>query len=243
MTRTLAWKLAAGLLLAALVSMPAVAQQGRGRGGFGFGGGNSLIRLAGNEAVQKELGLGEAEKSKVETISQEYGDAMREEMQAAGGGGNFQDLSDDERQKLFAKIREISTKVNETYEPKLKEALTADQFKRLQEISVQAGGVDAISDPRVAKELALTEEQTKKIADLRADYREKMRGLFGPDAGDDARTKMRELREEETKAVTEVLTKEQQDKLTALKGKEFDVSQLRGRGGQGGGRRERPKTE
>ena len=243
MTRTLAWKLAAGLLLAALVSMPAVAQQGRGRGGFGFGGGNSLIRLAGNEAVQKELGLGETEKSKVETISQEYGDAMREEMQAAGGGGNFQDLSDDERQKLFAKIREIATKVNETYEPKLKEALTADQFKRLQEISVQAGGVDAISDPRVAKELALTEEQTKKIADLRADYREKMRGLFGPDAGDDARTKMRELREEETKAVTEVLTKEQQDKLTALKGKEFDVSQLRGRGGPGGGRRERPKTE
>jgi Spy/CpxP family protein refolding chaperone len=70
-----------------------------------------------------------------------------------------------------------------------------------------------------------------------------MRGLFGPDAGDDARTKMRELREEETKAVNEVLTKEQQDKLTALKGKEFDVSQLRGRGGQGGGRRERPKTE
>ena len=145
---------------------------------------------------------------------------------------------------LFAKIREISTKVNEKYEPKLKEALTADQFKRLQEINVQAAGVDAVSDPRVAKELALTEEQTKKIADLRADYREKMRGLFGPGAGDDARTKMRELREEETKAVNEVLTKEQQDKLTALKGKEFDVSQLRGPGGPGGGgRRQRPKTE
>jgi hypothetical protein len=57
------------------------------------------------------------------------------------------------------------------------------------------------------------------------------------------------LLEEEGKKVTEVLTKEQQDKLAMLKGKPFDQAQLRGGpGGSGGGRpggkgKNRPKTE
>ena len=254
MVSRISWGFVGCLLVVALANS-AMAQEGqKGGRGRGFGGGllgsNSLISLAGIEAVQKELGIGDAEKAKVEAIGQEANTARREEVSAAGIDiGNFQNLSDDERQKLIAKMREVSAKINAKFEPKLKEALTADQFKRLQEISVQFAGPAAINDPRVAKELAVTDEQTKKIADIQADYRQKMQGLFGQGAGEDARAKIRELREEEIKKVSEVLTKEQQDKLAALKGKPFDVAQLRqGPGGPGGGRpgakgKNRPKTE
>lgn len=225
-------------------------QKGRrgGRGGLGFGGGNSVVTLAANEAVQKELGVDQKAAAKLESIADECRTAIGEEIRIAGGGG-FQNLSDDERQKLFAKTREVAAKVTEKFEPRVKESLTADQFKRLQEITIQAAGPDALSDPRVAKELSLSDEQTKKIGEIRGDYRQKARALFDDGAGQDARAKMRELREEEGKKVTEVLTAEQQEKFTALKGKSFDLSQIRGGfGGAGGGRpgakgKNRPKTE
>jgi hypothetical protein len=251
MTR-FSWGLAGCLLAVALVAS-AGAQEGqkggRGRGGgFGFFGGNSLISLATNDAVQKELGVTDADKAKITTISEESNTARREEMSSAGVDfRNFQNLSDDERRAAGEKVAAISRKLNEKSEAKLKETLTPDQFKRLQEIGVQAAGSAAINDPRVAKELAMTDDQTKKIAEIRADYGQKQQAL-GRDGSREAR---QQLREEETKKVAEVLTKEQQDKLTALKGKEFDVSQLRqGRGGQGGDRPaggtrrpNRPKTE
>lgn len=254
------WGLVGCLIAVALVASAGAqeGQKGRGRGrAGGLLGGDSLISLATREAVQKELGVGDAEKAKIEAISRESNEARREEFTAAGGGANFQNLSDEEREKLFAKGREISAKINAKFEPKLKEALTADQFKRLQEIGVWAAGADAFTDARVSKELALTDDQTKKIADIRADYRQKTQSLFGQGAGEDARAKFRELRDEETTKVTEVLTKEQQDKLTALKGKEFDTSVLRqGPGGNrpgdrpggtnrpgGANRTKRPATE
>lgn len=234
------WGLAGCLIAVALVASAGAqeGQKGRGRGrAGGLFGGDSLISLATREAVQKELGVGEAEKAKIETISRESNEARREEMSAAGGGANFQNLSDDEREKLFAKGREISAKINAKFEPKLKEALTADQFKRLQEIFVQAAGPAALSEAWVVKELAITDEQTKKIADIRADYQQKTRSLFGQGFSEETRAKLGELRDEEAKQVNQVLTKEQQDKLAALKGKEFDVSVLRqGRGGPGGDR-------
>jgi Spy/CpxP family protein refolding chaperone len=194
--------------------------------------------------VQKEIGAGDAEKAKIEAIGGESNEARREELSAAGVDfRNFQNLSDDERRAAREKLAAATKKVNDKFEPKLKEALSAEQFKRLQEIHVQAAGIDALTDSRVAKELALTDEQTKKIADVRADYRQKQQAL-GRDAGQDAR---RDLRQEETKKATEVLTAEQQEKLTALKGKEFDRSQLRGGRGDGnqgaGNRRRRPQQE
>lgn len=245
MLRRLLFGLAGCLLVAALVATAGAqekGQKGRGRGAGGpglFGGGGSLIFLASNEAVQKDIGADEATVGKIRSISEESRDAIRE----IGGGG--QDLSDDERQKRREKFEELNKKTS----AKLKEALSADQYKRLQQISWQAAGAAALADETLAKELAINDDQKKKIADIRADYQQKTRALFGEGAGEDARAKFRELREEEGKKVTEVLTKEQQDKLAMLKGKPFDVAQLRGGpGGPGGGRpgakgKNRPKTE
>jgi Spy/CpxP family protein refolding chaperone len=240
---------AAVLLAVALVANLAEGQQGqkgkRGGFGFGFGGGQGLVTLAGNEAVQRELGLGESEIGKLRELREQYQAAMREEISSSGVDfQNLQNLSGEERQKMREKMTAATRKVNDTYEPKLKEILTADQYKRLKEISIQAAGAGALSDPAVAKELGLTEEQTKKIAAIREEYAEKQRGLFGQGGGQDAFARIRELREEEAKKVTEVLTPQQQEKFTALKGKPFDVAALRGGfGGPGGGKGRRPKQE
>lgn len=244
------WGLAGCLLAVALVAS-AGAQEGQ-KGGRGRGGGilgrDSLISLAGNEAVQKELGADEATVGKIRSVTQEYRDAL--ESEAPFNLRDLQNLSDDERRTKMRERNEKRNAVTAKFEPKLKEALNADQFKRLQGIYVQVAGAEALINPAVSRELALTDDQIKKIAEIRADYEQKTRGLFGQGAGEDARAKFSELREEQTKKVSEVLTKEQQDKLTALKGKEFDQAQLRqGRGdGKGGGRpgakgKNRPKTE
>ena len=233
------WGLAGCLLVAALVATAGAqekGQKGRGRGPGGpgfFGGGGSLVMLASNEAVQKEIGADEATVGKIRSIGEESRQAMGEIF--AGGG---QDLSDEERQKRREKFEELSKKSA----AKLKEALSADQFKRLQQISWQAAGAAALADETVAKELAITEEQKKKLADVRDDYAQKRQAL-GRDAAPEAR---RELAQEESKKAIEVLTAEQQEKFTALKGKAFDVAALRG--GFGGGRpggkgKNRPKTE
>lgn len=249
------WGVAAALVMVALVASVDAqeGQKGRrgGRGGIGFGGIN-LLSVAANEAVQKEIGADEATAGKIRSLNDEHRDAIQNE--APFNFRDLQNLSDDER---AAKVREWNEKrsaVTAKFEPKLKEALSADQFKRVKEIYVQALGSQALTNREIAKELALSEDQTKKISDLQSEYDGKRRELFAGGAGADARAKFGELREEEANKVTEVLTKEQQDKFAALKGKEFDTSVLRqGRGGNrpggdgnrpGGTRRaKRPDTE
>ena len=76
-------------------------------------------------------------------------------------------------------------------------------------------------------------------------------GGGGGGGGPEAFAKMQELNKERDAKVNEVLTKAQQDQFAMLKGKEFDVTQLRGRGpggpggpgggGGGGGAGARPK--
>ena len=87
---------------------------------------------------------------------------------------NFAGIRDLPESERAAKFREFQTKAeaaakkaNETFEPKLKETLTADQFKRLGEIKVQASGVAVLLEPGVVKELGLSEEQQKKITEVR----------------------------------------------------------------------------
>lgn len=211
---------------------------GRGFGGPMGGGGGGLFFLAGNEAVQKELNLSDADKEKLKSVTDDYGAAMREQF-AQGGRQNFQDMTPEERQKAFEKRMEEGKALNDKFLPKLKAALTADQYTRLQQISWQNMGVAAYSDPEVVKALTITKDQTDKIAAVNTEFGEKFRELFqqggGPGGGGQGREKMQELNKERDAKIEEVLTKSQKDMFATLKGKEFDVSQLRrGFGGPGG---------
>jgi Spy/CpxP family protein refolding chaperone len=222
------WKtcVVAGLLTCSLVGV-ANAQPGGGRGGPGGGfggggfgggrGGSSLLSLADNEAVQKELEVGDDAKAAVKKVNESY------------------------REELTKAIEETTKSVNAKMTPQVKDALTADQYKRLQQIRVQAIRDAAFTDADVVKALGLKKEQQDKIADLGKEYGEKQRGLFGGGGGGgrpdftEMRAKMEELNKEKDAKINEVLTKDQQDKFKALKGKEFDLASLQPRGFGGGG--------
>jgi hypothetical protein len=237
MSRKLLNVLGLSLLAAALVAAPALGQQGRGRG---FGRQQSLFSLAGNEAVQKEVGL--TDTAKVEALADEYRDALQAELETAGV--SFQgigDLPEAERaakmRELNAKTGEIAKKVGDKLEPRLKEALTAEQFKRLGEIKVQANGIASLSDAGVVKELGLSDDQQKKISGIAADNTRATLELFAAARGggnfQEAMAKVREANEKALAQATDVLDAGQKEKFTALKGKPFDTAQLQGRGRRG----------
>ncbi len=255
MSRNWLTALVFGLAAAVLVG-PASAQQegrGRGRGGFGFGQQEQTIfSLVRNEAVQKDIGLTDA--AKVREIAEEFNSSIRSEMESSGL--SFQGLRDLPEAERAAKMREFQTKsaevtkkVTEKLEPKLKEALTAEQLARLNEIKIQAAGINALSDAAVVKELGLSEEQQKKIADIRAEADKARQEMMASARGgggnfQEVMTKVREAAAATLTKATDVLDAGQKEKFSALKGKPFDVAQLGGgRGGPGGQRGRRGNND
>src|SRR5206468_11764009 len=134
-----------------LVVVSASAQQKGQRGFFGGGGQfNSLVTLASQEPVQKELGVSGDAASKLTSLRDDYVAAQRKEYESAGiNPQDFQNLSAEQRQKMNS----IATKLGEEFNPKVKELLSADQFKRLKQIQIQAQGSAALNIPDVASEL------------------------------------------------------------------------------------------
>lgn len=193
-----------------------------------------MLTLATNEAVQKELGIGADLAAKLASLRDDYRAAIQKEYQTAGiDFQSFQNLSADERQKVTAKMTEINTKLNEEFTPQLAKLLSADQMGRLKQIQIQAQGATALTtNPEVAQALNLSEEQRRKLNDLQAEFARRQRDLFTSGDPQERFAKLRELNRERDAKLLEVLTDEQKQKFTALKGDPFDVSQL-GFGGRG----------
>ncbi len=189
------------------------------------------LTVAGFEPVQKELGLNADQADKVKDVIDGYREEMGQEIQ--GAGIDFQALRDApaaEREKTMAQIAEISKKVSDKFLPKLNEILDKTQKTRLHEIAIQVAGAGALQDAGVVKKLGLTQQQQDKLASIRKDFAARQREIFAA-GGDQAErfAKMRGLREEQTTKATEVLTTDQKEQFTKMKGKTFDVAQLRQR--------------
>ena len=221
------------ILLAMFCANTAQAQEGRGRGFSGFGGGSSMASLLGNEAVQKELALEGAALEKAKALRDEY----RAEVQKGMPENSFQGLRDLPRDQQAAKLTELrqkmteaSTKAAAAVNPKIKEALSAQQYERLQQIQWQAAGIQAYSDAELTKALDISKEQSEKIAAVEKEYSGKQRELFRGGFNEEAREKMTALSKERDSKVNEVLTAAQREKFAQLKGKEFDLASLRTRG-------------
>jgi Spy/CpxP family protein refolding chaperone len=226
--------LVAVVTMAMVVGTASAQQKGRGRGGFGFGGfgGTNLVTLATNEAVQKDLGLSGDVAGKLTSLRDDYRAAVQKDYQTAGINlQDFQNLTAEQRQKMT----DIGRKLNDEFNPKVKALVSADQYKRLQQIQLQANlrnqGPSALTEADVAAELKVTDDQTKKLNELNTEFGRRQRELFSGGSFDQAAAT--KLREERTAKTMDVLTAEQKDKLKTLQGSPFDVAQL----GFGGGRR------
>jgi hypothetical protein len=116
--------------------------------------------------------------------------------------------------------------MNESSLKALGEFLQPEQIARLKQISYQQRGLDAFSDPEVARRLNLTDSQKGDIRTIAQESREGTRGLFGQDLSQEERqAAMKKIAEVRKAALTKVeakLNDEQQKAWKELLGAPFD---------------------
>src|SRR6478672_8986088 len=125
---------------------------------------NSLTSLAANDAVQKHLGVSGDAAAKLNAIGDEYRTASQKEFTALGiDYSALGDLPAAERAVEMRKVNEktvqVTRKLTAEFTPKLEQLLTPEQLERLKQIQLQASGIDLWTEPAVAKELNLSDEQ------------------------------------------------------------------------------------
>jgi Spy/CpxP family protein refolding chaperone len=203
-------KMVLAMGLVALLTAPAMAQ---GRGGFGMGGG-AFFLMAPN--VQKDLKLTDEQVAKVpETLR-----AVREKH--ADDYAALRDASPEERQ---AKMRTLNEKVSDEVKKDL--ALSSEQSKRYDQISLQTRGLQAFADPSVASKLKLTDDQKSKIREIAEAGRGSFAGAFNKDASEEeraaARQKMAATQKDNLAKAQALLTDDQKKEWKELTGEPIQV--------------------
>jgi hypothetical protein len=206
--------------------------------GFGGPGGmmGSSLGLLGIREVQKELGIDDDQQKEIKELSAEQQKRMRTAFQGVDFRG-MQDMSPEERDKLFAEIGKKTQAVAKDINAKLDKILKKEQSERLAQLRLQREGLMAFYRPEVREELGLTEAQWAKMQKIREDARPQG-GFPGMDASEEERreffTKMQQQREKADADVLGVLTAAQKEKWAEMKGKEFKFPQPKfGPGGPG----------
>lgn len=102
--------------------------------------------------------------------------------------------------------------------------LDAKQMKRFNQILWQAAGVNALLEPELQKELRLSEEQKKKVADVLKESGKKSHDLAV--RGERAKEKYEAVEKEAEEKTNAVLSEEQRKNYKELKGEKFDFAPL-----------------
>jgi hypothetical protein len=186
----------------------------------GLGGGLSALQLVQNEAVQKDIAVTDEQTAKLRELLAAYERDIAAVPQLSRQ--DAQKLPEAERRAKMQEARDARTKAEDAHQKKLTEILEKAQLERLDQIRLQAQGPEGISDPAVATALGLTREDRQKIRTALAELNQGRQR--GERPTEEQRTAQREKVEAKLK---ELLSKEQLDKLQELRGKPFDVSQLR----------------
>jgi hypothetical protein len=173
-------KLVLAMGVVALLTAPAMAQQGKGqgRGGFGMMGGGAFL-MAPN--VQKDLKLTDNQIGKVQETLRDVREKHADDFAA------LRDASPEERQ---AKMRTMNETINDEIKKGL--SLTSEQSARYDQISLQTRGLQAFADPTVASRLKLTDDQKSQIREIAESSRGALGGAFNKDASEEERAAARE---------------------------------------------------
>ncbi len=217
-------KLKVILVMAGVVALSAVSFGQRFGGMMGGNGGGNPAMLLRRDDVKEDLKLTDDQKSKLQEIQ----DGMRQKFMDA-----FQSAGDDQAARTKAMttlMKGVTDEVNKV--------LTADQQKRLKEISVQIGGNAVVMQADIQKDLAITADQKAKLDDLSKRQQAAMREVFQKmQAGEIQREDMPDIMKKNTKVMNDeidkILTKDQKDKLKGMGGKKFvQAEQAPGGGGR-----------
>jgi hypothetical protein len=202
--------------------------------------------LIGRKVIQKELDLREEQVEKLTVLTREFDVAVLEQLPDAQVASPDQSaLSEEERikriRKANAKRAERLQLLIPKFSSRFAKILDQPQIERLQQILWQAEGIRAYRDPRVAKTIGLSKGQQAKLVAIWSMYEERLDRLFYSDAAqagspDVQKTvaKIGQLFKEREAMMAAVATREQQERFERLKGKPFDLKQLRSAAHPGG---------
>jgi hypothetical protein len=201
-----------GLGLVALLAGPALAQGGRG---FGMMGGGGIGFLIGNESVQKELKLDDAQVSKAKEVAEK----IREKATA------FRDETKDlDQEEKKAKRTEFNKEITASTLKAVGEFLKPEQVTRLKQIDCQTRGMMAFADPDIAKKLNITDAQKDEIKTISDDANAAIRELF-PEIQNDREGTMKKITEHRKEALGKIVAKlndEQQKTWKEMLGAPFE---------------------
>ena len=233
---------ALALLAVGLACIPAEAagQPGGPRGGpFGgmrggpFGGGLNLGMVASNAQAQEKLALTDAQKEAAAAAIK----ASRPD--GRGGMPNFQDMTQEERDKAMKEMVAARQKRQEDLAKALKEALGAEKFAKLELLAAGVAlraGPRGLADAAVAKVVGISDDSQKKVAQLVEASNKKTRELFqGGGDPEEVQGKIKELTTALNKEISGALTAEEKEKVKAAVDAAADIKIEFGRRGGGGG--------
>jgi hypothetical protein len=202
--------------VAALLAMPAFAQQPKHKGhgsGMPMGGGAGLIA---NEAVQKELKLTDEQASKAEAVALD----VRKKHQ-----GDFVKLKDINARERFEKVAEIVRTMTSETNKGLADVLKPEQMKRYRQIQLQQLGLMAFTEPEVQSKLKLTDDQVGRIRRINADSQSQRRQLSQGGGGnrEEMHKKVATLGKESMDKALAVLSADQKQAWKDMTGEPFEV--------------------
>ena len=193
-----------------------------------------LLGLLRIEEVRNELDLKEDQVQQLKDIAK----MLRKGIPAPSGKReDLRNLPPEERRAKLEAFRKKALKHSEKFREQIKEVLTSDQFKRLEQIEFQVRlkirGAGVLADKKLAEKLGITGEQKEKFRELRQQLTGEMREfaveLRNTDPAERAEKekelhqRLAEVRKEVFKQAFEVLTYEQRETLEEMKGEPFEL--------------------
>ena len=223
--------LTVGLMV--LAASPALAQR---QPGGRFGGNRQMgpAQLLAMPEVLTEIKATDDEKAAVTKITDKY----KDDIAAARTNMDRQKMADLRKQENDDVVKAIP----DIFKP--------DQLKRLNQLEIQAAGLQAFSKDDVATALKLTDDQKKSIKETSDDLQKDAQDLFQSAQGDRSKmaeifTKVQGMRKDALDKVVNGLTDDQKKTWKDLTGDKFDFpAPMRGgnRGGNRGNRGNPPPT-
>lgn len=162
------------------------------------------VILLRHKAVRDDLRLSDGEARKIHDFAIRQWDKARE---IAG-------LGEEKRHEKFS----ILAKENEKF---LEDTLSADQRKRLHQITMQVAGLMCVTSPDVASELNLTEEQKTKARELQKQTHKEMHAILQTEGKEGQQEKLKELCNNNRERLQGLLTDEQKATWAKLAGEKF----------------------
>ncbi len=192
------------------------------------GGPQSHVQILMAPAVQKELKLTDAQKTKVYTLSRTAGQKFSDFTRAMmlSGGNNPQT------------IMASGFKLRQEIDREVAQILDAKQNERLNQIALQAEGPLAVARPEIASKLNINQTQKEYIQQIMLELQQgqrqmmmmirqnAMQGQVDPDQFAQMREMTANLRQEAVQQIGKILDKKQKTNFNKMLGEPFDITKL-----------------